>query len=120
MSGGEEYFIGGRREPVYGPIVMAGFGGIFIELFRDRAIRIAPVTPNEADDMLRQLKTYPILEGIRGRGPLDIDALKELICRVSHLICTVEEIDEIDLNPVMVRPKGEGVSVVDSRVFFRN
>ncbi|MBN2080010.1 MAG: acetate--CoA ligase family protein [Spirochaetes bacterium] len=119
MSGGEEFFIGGRRDPVFGPIVMAGFGGIFIELFRDRAIRIAPVTPHEADDMLRQLKTYPILKGIRGRGPLDTDALRELICRVSHLICTVKEIEEIDLNPVMVRPKGEGVSVVDSRVFFK-
>ncbi|TFH41689.1 MAG: CoA-binding protein, partial [Chrysiogenales bacterium] len=120
MSGkGEEFFIGARRDPAFGPIVMAGFGGVFIEIFRDRAIRLAPITPAEAGDMLHQLKAFPILRGARGRPALDIEALVEIICRISHLISTVEYIEEIDLNPVIVHQEGSGISIVDSRVFFK-
>ncbi|HPA74128.1 MAG TPA: acetate--CoA ligase family protein [Spirochaetota bacterium] len=116
---GQEFFVGGRQDPVFGPIVIAGLGGIFIELYRDRAIRLAPVTKSEALDMLRQLKAYRLLEGYRGSGPMDIDALADLICRVGHLVSEVREIDEMDLNPVMVHARGKGVSIVDSRVFFK-
>ncbi len=116
---GQEFFVGGRQDPVFGPIVIAGLGGIFIELYRDRAIRLAPVTKSEALDMLRQLKAYRLLEGYRGSGPMDIDALADLICRVGHMVSEVREIDEMDLNPVMVHARGKGVSIVDSRVFFK-
>lgn len=116
---GQEFFVGGRQDPVFGPIVMAGLGGIFIELYRDRAIRLAPVTKSESLDMLRQLKAYKILEGFRGSAPLDIDALADLICRVGHLVSEMRDIEEIDLNPVMVHARGKGISIVDSRVFFK-
>ncbi len=116
---GEEFFVGARRDASFGPIVMVGLGGVFIELFKDRAIRIAPVTRNEAADMLGQLKAYPILTGYRGRPALDVEALVECICRVSGLITGAPYIDEIDLNPVIIHPQGQGVSIVDSRVFFR-
>ncbi len=115
---GHEFFVGGRRDPVFGPIVMAGLGGVYIELFNDRAIRLAPVTRNEAMDMLRQLKAYRIIEGYRGGGPLDTEALADIILRVGHLLGEVREITEIDLNPVIVHERGSGVSIVDSRVFF--
>jgi acyl-CoA synthetase (NDP forming) len=69
--------------------------------------------------MLRQLKAYKILEGFRGSEPLDIDALVDLICRVGNLVSRVPEIAEIDLNPVMVHGRGNAISIVDSRVFFR-
>ncbi|HOT44794.1 MAG TPA: acetate--CoA ligase family protein [Spirochaetota bacterium] len=116
---GEEFFVGARRDASFGPIVMAGLGGVFIELFKDRSIRLAPVTKNEAEDMLRQLTAYPLLRGYRGRPVMDIRALTECICRVSNLITKAPYIDEIDLNPVIMHPEGQGVSIVDSRVFFR-
>ncbi len=120
MAGkGEEFFVGGIRDESFGPAVMVGYGGIYIELFRDRAIRLAPVTKNDAASMLRELKTYPLLKGIRGRGPLDEDALIDIICRVSSLMAEIDYINEIDLNPVIVHENGKGVSIVDSRVFFR-
>ncbi len=115
---GEEFFIGARQDPVFGPIVIAGFGGIFIEVLRDRAIRLAPVTESEARDMLGQLKMHPLLAGVRGKPALDVRALVEMICRVSWLITKVSSISEMDLNPVIVHPAGEGLSVVDARVFF--
>jgi acyl-CoA synthetase (NDP forming) len=116
---GVECFVGGRQDPVFGPIVMAGLGGIFLEIFKDTAIRLAPVTRNEALDMLRQLKAYPVLQGARGKAQADIDALVDIIRRVSELLAAEPEIAEIDLNPVIVHAAGKGVSVVDSRVFFK-
>ena len=115
---GTEFFVGARRDPAFGPVVLAGIGGIFIEIFKDRAIRLAPVTENEAFEMLRELKAYPILQGARGRKGLDIDALVEVICRISALVSSHPEISEIDLNPVMVYPRGHGVGIVDARVYF--
>jgi len=115
---GMECFVGGRRDPAFGPIIMAGMGGIFVEIFKDKAIRLAPVTRNEAAQMLRELKVYPLLAGARGRAPADIQALADVICRVSALLAACPEITEIDLNPVIVHPLGEGLSLVDARVFF--
>lgn len=120
MSGeGVECFVGGRQDPVFGPIVIAGLGGIFLEIFKDTSIRLAPVTKNEALDMLGQLQAYPVLRGARGKQIADIEALADVICRVSNLLATVPDIAEIDLNPVIVHEQGKGVSIVDSRVFFK-
>jgi len=116
---GIECFVGGRRDPAFGPIIMAGLGGIFIEIFKDTAVRLAPVTAKEAETMLSELKAYPLLAGARGKAPADIQALTDVICRVSALLAAYPEIAEIDLNPVIVHPRGEGLSLVDARVFFR-
>ena len=115
---GIECFVGGRRDPVFGPIVMAGLGGIYVEIFKDTAIRLAPVTTLEAAGMLKELKIYPLLQGARGKGRLDMDALVDVICRVSFLMATESDISEMDLNPVIVHSEGQGVSMVDARVFF--
>jgi acetyltransferase len=116
---GVECFVGGRQDPVFGPIVIAGLGGIFLEIFKDTSIRLAPVTKNEAMDMLKQLQAYPVLQGARGKMKADIDAFSDVICRVSQLLTRAQDIAEIDLNPVIVHEKGKGVSIVDSRVFFK-
>lgn len=116
---GVECFVGGRQDPVFGPIVIAGLGGIFLEVFKDTSIRLAPVTRNEAADMLRRLQAYRVLQGARGKAEADMDALCDIICRVSHLLASKPEIAEIDLNPVIVHEAGKGVSVVDCRVFFK-
>jgi acetyltransferase len=120
MAGaGIECFVGGRQDPVFGPIIMVGLGGVFIEIFKDTAIRLAPVTKLEACDMLRELKAYPLLLGARGKEPADIDALIEVIGRVSSLMTSCPFVSELDLNPVIVHPAGKGVSLVDARVFFK-
>ena len=115
---GVECFVGGRQDPVFGPIVIAGLGGIFLEIFNDTAIRLAPVTKKEAMDMLKNLQAYPVLQGARGKIKADIEAFADVICLVSNLLATVPDIAEIDLNPVVVHEADKGVSVVDSRVFF--
>ncbi|MDI9570120.1 MAG: acetate--CoA ligase family protein [Pseudomonadota bacterium] len=115
---GVECFVGGRRDPVFGPVVMVGLGGVFVEVFKDTAIRLAPVTGAEAADMVAELKAYPLLRGFRGRETADIPALEETVCRVSALLAAEPEITELDLNPVIVHPAGKGVSLVDARVFF--
>ena len=115
---GIECFAGGRKDPIFGPIVMAGMGGIYIEIFKDAAIRIAPVTKREALDMLHELKIYPLLQGTRGSKRLDMDALIDVICRVSFLMSSDYGISEMDLNPVIVHPESKGVSIVDARIFF--
>jgi acetyltransferase len=115
---GTECFVGGRRDPSFGPVVVVGLGGIFIEVFKDTAIRLAPVTKLEAWDMLKNLKAYPLLKGTRGKGGADMAALVEIICRVSSLLTACPEIAELDLNPVIVHSDGKGVSIVDARIFF--
>ncbi len=116
---GVECFVGGRRDPAFGPVIVVGLGGIFIEIFKDTSIRLAPVTPGEADAMIRELKAYPLLAGARGKAPADCQALRNVVCRVSALLDACPEISEIDLNPVIVHPEGQGVSLVDARVFFQ-
>ena len=115
---GIECFVGGRRDPAFGPVIVAGLGGIFIEIFKDTSIRLAPVTPNEAANMMKELKAYPLLQGARGKKPADCQALVDIICRTSVLLAACPEISEIDLNPVIVHPEGQGVSIVDARIFF--
>ena len=116
---GIECFVGGRRDPAFGPIIMVGLGGIFIEIFKDTAIRLAPVTQSEAAAMLRELKAYPLLTGARGKDPADFQALVDVVCRVSALLTGCPDITEIDLNPVIVHQAGQGISIVDARLFFQ-
>jgi acetyltransferase len=115
---GIECFVGGRRDQAFGPIIIVGLGGVFIEIFKDTSIRLAPVTKKEAADMLKELQAYPLLLGARGKGHADVKALVEVICRVSTLLTNCTDISEMDLNPVIVHPDGQGVSIVDARIFF--
>jgi len=110
-----ECFVGVQRHPVFGPMVAVGLGGIFIEVFRDVAIRLAPVSVEEAHQMIESLKGFPILQGARGRGAADIAALAKLVQQVSELASTNgDRIEEMDLNPVFVRPQGQGVVIGDA------
>ena len=118
-SEGIECFVGARRDPVFGPLVIVGLGGVFVEIFKDTAIRLAPVTEREAWGMIRELKAYPLLQGARGKKPADTAALVDILCRASWLIHSCPEIVEMDLNPVIVHPEGKGVSLVDARVFAK-
>jgi len=105
VSGGVEMIVGGLVDPVFGPVIMAGSGGILTELVKDTVFRLAPVDREEAMAMLQQLKGYKLLLGFRGKGPYDTGAVADLIVRLSELICK-EKVKEVELNPVKVLKEG--------------
>ena len=116
VAGGLEAIVGLKRDPVFGPVVLAGLGGVWTELLRDVAVRLAPVGQAEALEMLEGLKSAPLLAGCRGAPPRDRRALAGLIARVSLLAVEYPEIAELDLNPVLVLPEGQGVRIADVRI----
>lgn len=116
MTGpGAEMFVGVVTDPLFGPLLACGAGGTLVELLRDVAVRITPVTDRDVAGMIRSLKTYPVLEGYRGAPRLDVAALEQLVGRVGLLVEDLP-VAELDLNPVYVRPDGEGCVVLDARI----
>ena len=119
IAGGVETMIGVSLDPVFGPLVAFGLGGIHVEILGDVRFRIAPLTDRDADDLLHEIKGVRLLQGYRGHPPADMDALRELLLRVSRLAVEVPEIVEVDLNPVMAMAPGHGCRIVDARIRVR-
>lgn len=115
---GQELILGGRQDPQFGPVVLVGLGGIFVEVFNEAAVRVAPITRNEAGEMLDELRGAQILKGARGRPPADWEALVEALLRLSQLLCDFPEIQEIDINPLRAYPAGQGCQALDGRVIL--
>lgn len=113
LSGGLEVILGAKVDDHFGPTVMVGMGGIYAEVLRDVSIRVAPISELDAEEMIKELKVYPILRGERTGRPFAIDGLKEALLRLSHFITSAEGIAGIDLNPVFLYP--EGLWAVDAR-----
>ncbi len=111
---GNEFIVGGLNDPSFGPLVMVGLGGIYTELFKDTCFRLAPIGEKQSYDMLTSLHSWKLLTGMRGKGALDIDALADIIRKVSYMLSDCPQIAEIDLNPVLVSNKG--VTVADTKV----
>jgi len=118
MAGaGVEMILGVKRDPLFGPVVLCGFGGVLVELLRDTAVGIPPLSREQARDMLRGLRGFPILGGLRGKPPADIDALGDAIVGLSRLASSLgEQLAGLDINPLIVLPKGKGVVAVDALV----
>lgn len=114
MPKGHEIVIGVTRDPDFGPLVMLGSGGIYLEVLKDVVFAPVPISPDEAKTLIGRLKTAPILQGVRGQAGGDIDALAALVSRVAELARAEGNIDQLDLNPVFVYPAGEGVVAVDA------
>jgi acyl-CoA synthetase (NDP forming) len=114
VPAGTELIVGAARDPGFGPLVACGAGGVAVELLGDVQVRLAPLGPREADGMLRALKTFPLLDGYRGRPPAELDSLRDLVMRVAALAAAHPAVAELDLNPVVATP--EGALVVDARV----
>lgn len=112
-----EVIIGALRDPQFGPAVMFGLGGIFVEIIKDVSFRLAPVNKNEALEMIHEIKAYPLLKGFRGLPPLDVNAIAETILAVSTIITNINSVKEIDINPAMVYEKG--IVAVDARVILQ-
>ncbi len=116
MVPGVETILGINRDPQFGPILMFGLGGIYVEVFRDVTFRLAPIRELGAQRMVESIKAGQILRGVRGRPPADVEALLECIERLSQLAVEIPEIAELDINPLMVLPAGQGAAVVDARL----
>lgn len=113
---GTEIIIGMMKDPNFGPVVMFGLGGIFVEVLKDISFRILPIEERDAEEMIAEIKGYKILKGIRGELPKDIKAIKDLLMKISQLTTKNPEINEIDLNPIFVFEKG--LQVVDARMIL--
>jgi acyl-CoA synthetase (NDP forming) len=111
---GIEVIIGMSKDPQFGPVLMFGLGGVLVEVLKDVAFRIVPLEPRDARQMVREIKGYPVLEGVRGQGPADLAALESLILKLSEFVEANPQIDELDLNPIFAY--SDGVIAVDARI----
>lgn len=113
-----ELIIGMTTDPQFGPALMFGIGGILVELLEDVSFRIAPITEYDANEMIKEIKGFPILDGYRGKPKADLDAIVKILLKISDLVVKHEEINEMDLNPVFIYEKG--LICVDARIILKN
>lgn len=111
---GAEVIVGMSKDPQFGPVMMFGLGGVFVEVLKDVSFRIVPLEPKDAREMVREIKGFPVLQGVRGQPPADLEALENLILKVSAFVEAHPEIEELDLNPVFAYP--DGCIAVDARI----
>jgi acetyltransferase len=117
MVQGTEVLIGARTDPQYGPFLMVGLGGIFVEVLKDVSIRLLPIDEREAREMLTELRGYKVLEGVRGQKPRDVDALVKAMVRLSEIFAAHRNhLSDMEINPIMVREQGQGAVAVDVRL----
>ena len=117
MVQGTEVLLGARTDPQYGPFLMVGLGGILVEVLKDVAIRLLPVDEGEARRMLQELRSYQVLQGVRGQGPRDIDALVKAMLGLSDIFAVNRNhLTDLEINPLMVRAQGQGAAAVDVRL----
>ena len=111
--------IGLKRDRQFGPLLMFGLGGIYVEVFKDVAFRLAPVRELGAERMVKSIRAFRILQGFRGQPPADIRKLIECIERVSQLAQDLEAVEELDINPLIVYSEGKGAAAVDARILLK-
>jgi acetyltransferase len=116
IQGSTEVVLGMNRDPNYGPLIMFGMGGIFVEVYQDICFRLAPLSENDAWDMIKETKAYQILKGFRGSEPVDFDVIVSSLLKLSQLSLDWPEISELDLNPFMVAPQQKNCKIVDARI----
>ena len=117
-SPGEEMIVGASRYPRFGTLLMFGLGGILVEVFKDVVFRLAPIGRNEARRMLSNIKGTAILKGVRGKPPVDTDAIERLLVSLSDMVLNHPEIRELDINPLIANEKGKGATVADCRIIL--
>ncbi len=117
---GKEVILGMNRDPQFGPILMFGLGGIYVEALQDVTFRLAPIRELAAQMMIKRTKAHTILEGFRGEPPYDTDEVQDCLKRLSQLVTDFEDIQELDINPLLVFEKGKGCMIVDARIILRS
>lgn len=119
VRGGTEVIVGVSRDPQFGPVLMFGMGGVFVEVYRDVAFRVCPITRQDALEMVEEVKGAKVLKGYRGGPPADLDALVDVLLRASSLAVNLgDALTELDINPLAVLPQGQGVKALDALVVF--
>ena len=116
LKGGKEIIVGMNRDPQFGPLVMFGLGGIYVEVLKDVAFRIAPFSRQEAHEMMEEIRSYKLLTGVRGQAASDVDGIADSLLKLSQLVTDFPEILEMDINPLMVFDEGQGVMGIDMRL----
>ena len=116
VAGGKEVILGVTKDPQFGPLIMFGLGGIYVEVLKDVSFRIAPLSVKDADEMIREIHSFPLLKGVRGEQPTDLAALIEYVLRLSQLVTDFPDIVELDINPLIVKAEGEGAFAADARI----
>ncbi|NVM20810.1 MAG: acetate--CoA ligase family protein [Desulfobacterales bacterium] len=116
ISQGREVILGITRDIQFGPMIMFGLGGIYVEVLKDVAFRIAPLSVEEADAMIRDIRSFPLLRGVRGEPAADIEGIRDALLRLSQMAIDFPEIIEADINPLLVCPEGRGAVAVDARI----
>lgn len=116
VAGGVEVMVGVSQDPLFGPLVAFGLGGIHVEILADVCFRVTPLTDRDAAEMVRSIRGHRLLEGYRGHPAADLDALQEVLLRISRLVDEVHEIGELDLNPIFAFAPGQGCRIVDARI----
>jgi len=111
-----EVIVGAIKDPQFGPTLMFGLGGVFVEVLRDVTFRVAPIDEEEAREMIKEIRAYPILTGYRGQPPADLDAIVRILVGASRLVMDHPEVKEMDLNPIIVY--AEGAKTVDARIIL--
>jgi acyl-CoA synthetase (NDP forming) len=119
VKGGREVIIGMNRDPQFGPLLMFGLGGVYVEALKDVTFRVAPIDRREAREMLTEIRAYNLLRGVRGEKPADLDAVADILVRVSQLVTDFPEIVEMDINPLLVFAAGQGVLGLDMRLALK-
>ncbi|MDO8136352.1 MAG: acetate--CoA ligase family protein [Candidatus Brocadiales bacterium] len=116
VRGGKEVILGATLDPQFGPLLMFGLGGIYVEVLKDVSFRVAPITQRDAREMLGEIRAYPLLKGARGESPVDLEAIVEGLQRLSQLVTDFPQVLELDINPLSVLPKGKGAVAIDARI----
>jgi acetyltransferase len=120
IKGGTEVIVGMKNDPQFGPTILFGLGGIFVEILKDISLRVAPIDEKEALEMISEVKGFKILAGARGRAKADIDAVASVLVKASRMALDLEDrIAELDINPLLVLPEGKGAFVADALVVKR-
>jgi acetyltransferase len=113
---GKEVIVGVTKDPTFGHLMMFGLGGIYVEVLKDVVFRVSPLTRTEADGMVREIRSFPLLAGARGEKPVDIEAVVDSILRVSQMVTDFPQIVELDINPLFAYEDGQGAMAVDARI----
>ncbi|HUG96809.1 MAG TPA: acetate--CoA ligase family protein, partial [Nitrososphaera sp.] len=119
VEGAKETILGASQDPTFGPVIMFGLGGIYVEVLKDVVFRVAPIDDREAAGMVESIKTIKLLKGVRGEKPSDLKAIADSLQRLSQLVVDFPEIKEFDINPLLVLEEGRGARVVDARIILK-
>jgi acetyltransferase len=116
---GRECLVHVSRDPQFGPLVALGLGGVYVEVLKDVAFRLAPMSEADVREQISSLRAYPLLRGAGGDAPADIAAIEDAVLRISQLVTDFPEIVEVNLNPLVVHAPGEGAIVLDARIIVQ-